>query len=59
MLSGFNLIQLFIIISETAFKNNSNLSLNIDDFQILVHLGLLSKQSGWGFAENQFKGESK
>lgn len=25
-------------------------------FQILVHLGLLSKQSGWKFAENQFKG---
>ncbi|XP_078323350.1 alpha-1,6-mannosylglycoprotein 6-beta-N-acetylglucosaminyltransferase A-like isoform X3 [Crassostrea virginica] len=24
--------------------------------KILVHLGLLSKQSGWGFAENQFKG---
>ncbi|KAK3083190.1 hypothetical protein FSP39_016376 [Pinctada imbricata] len=24
--------------------------------KILVHLGLLSKQSGWKFAENQFKG---
>ncbi|XP_062614039.1 alpha-1,6-mannosylglycoprotein 6-beta-N-acetylglucosaminyltransferase A-like isoform X1 [Saccostrea cucullata] len=24
--------------------------------KILVHLGLLSKQSGWRFAENQFKG---
>ena len=25
--------------------------------QILVHLGLLSKQSGWKFAEMQFKGK--
>ena len=25
--------------------------------KILVHLGLLSKQAGWKFAEMQFKGE--
>lgn len=52
MLSGFNLIQLFIIISVTAFKNNSNLSLNIDEV-----VNIFRFLSIWGCFLNSLAGD--
>ncbi|ESP01772.1 hypothetical protein LOTGIDRAFT_172419 [Lottia gigantea] len=43
--------------SVAAMNLNKNMAMaNRPKKKILVHLGLLSKQSGWKFAENQFKG---
>ena len=57
------MIQYSVYLRLLKKKDGSN-NLRSEEFfssfvslQILVHLGLLSKQSGWKFAEMQFKGK--